>query len=559
MRILPGIVGIALAALAMGIDLRYVTFFLFALLLPLAMYFMAPRLRELVGRKKEETWYKVLEIEVKNSRGEEAARELAKLISERSQKASARIALLSVLEGGMKRSFVILVSSDREALSVETEVMKTLMSSLVDGIRVVEISDDNLRALASWIHAVGLRSRSPLLISGSSLGGRQPFRERDGTEGFNIGEVLEGSTPRPFALTRSDLESHIGIFGSTGSGKSTTLSVIAEMSWKRLGVPVVLLDWTGEHSALLKSRGVRFRELNPMAGEASVNPLESGGDLEHMVSIMTKALSLSPPQAYLLMRSMEIGRPRSLRELEEAIFSLPEESKWDKEVKRALIRKVSMLTRGSYAAFSSTRGLELSGITVIRLDYMKNIIARKSYALFFLSKLFLERAAGEAPGDSVIVAIDEAHNIFSGEESAFVEQLFAECRKYGIMLMIATQSPSQVPNGVLLNTNTKIVHALRSSRDKSVIGETMSLKREYLEIMDKLGPGEALVQAPSSPEPTLVQILLPEEESNEVHDLRHSEPVDRYADAPLVKSPPYLSSDSRRSRVRSVDLNSEVS
>lgn len=557
LRLFPAAVGIAVAAYVTGvIDGWVIAILIFVTLLPIPLYFAARRLRGIGQMRGEEAWYKVLEIEVRNNKGEEAAGELARLVSERSQKSSVRIAMLSVLEKEMRRSFIILVSSDRGALNIEAEVMKTLVSSLVDGIRAVELNDDSLKPVASWLHALGLRSRGLLLISGESLGERQPFRDR--SEAFSIGEALDESTPRPFTLTRGDLEGHIGIFGSTGSGKSTTLSVIAEMSWKSLGIPVILLDWTGEHSALLKSRGMKFRELNPMVGEASVNPLESSSDIEHTVSVMVKALSLSPPQAYLLMRAIESARPRSLRELEDVVLGLPEESKWDREVKRALLRKISMLTRGSYAAFAETRGIELKGVTLIRLDYMKNVIARKSYVLFFLSKLFLERASGDAPTRSTLIAIDEAHNIFGGEESAFIEQLFAECRKYGIMLMIATQSPSQVPNGVLLNTNTKIVHALRSSRDKSVIAETMSLKREYMDLMDKLGPGEAVVQSPSSPEPTLVQILIPEEESNEIRDVWKREPIDSNPDVPVVELPQRLRKSLPATSASGVDLDSEI-
>jgi DNA helicase HerA-like ATPase len=127
----------------------------------------------------------------------------------------------------------------------------------------------------------------------------------------------------------------------------------------------------------------------------------------------------------------------------------------------------------------------------------------------------MERSSG-VEGPKVLIAIDEAHNIFNGEEAAFIEQLFSESRKYGVILAIATQSPSSIPNGVLLNTNTKIVHALRSARDKSIIAETMSLPRDYVEILDKLGPGEAIVQSPSNPQPLLIQVQLVNELGDEL-------------------------------------------
>jgi DNA helicase HerA-like ATPase len=460
--------------------------------------------------------FRVLEVEVK-SRRDSVASGVAKVISDRASKGGVRYVFLSLLEGDLRRSLILLASHDPGRLEVEAEVLKSILSSLVEDVRVYDVNVPELAPLARWALDAKVHSRGLILISESTMSSRHPFRgnPHGGDPSIYLGEVLDKPYPKPFTLEEVDLEGHIGVFGSTGSGKSTTLSILSERAWSQAGIPVLILDWTGEHSALLKARGAPFKEYNPSRGEASINPLDLSSDLDYLVSVMVKALSLSPPQAYMLLKALEQGRPRNLRELEAAIEVLSEESKWDREVKRALLRKIGMLTRGSYEAFKETRGVALEGINVIRLDYMRNILARRSYALFILAGLFMERSSG-VEGPKVLIAIDEAHNIFNGEEAAFIEQLFSESRKYGIILAIATQSPSSIPNGVLLNTNTKIVHALRSARDKSIIAETMSLPRDYVEILDKLGPGEAIVQSPSNPQPLLIQVQLVNELGDEL-------------------------------------------
>lgn len=457
--------------------------------------------------------FKVLEIEAR-SRRDSIASGLAKVIGDRASRGGVRYVLLTLIDGDLRRSIIVLVSRDQARLSVEAEVLKSIVSSLVEDVRVYEVNIPELAPLAMWALDVKMHSKGLIMVSEATLGSKHPFSNK-GSEKIYLGEVLDKPYPKPFILESVDLEGHIGIFGSTGSGKSTTLSIIAERAWTQAGIPALILDWTGEHSSLLKSRGVPFREYNPLSGEASINPLDISGDVDYLVSVMVKALSLSPPQAYMLMRALEQGKPRNLRELEATIEVLSEESKWDKEVKRALLRKIGMLTRGSYEAFKETRGFTIEGINVIRLDYIRNILARKSFALFILAKMFMERASG-LTGPRLLVAVDEAHNIFSGEEVSFIEQLFSESRKYGIILAVATQSPSTIPNSILLNTNTKIVHALRSARDKSVIAETMSLPRDYIDMLDKLGPGEAVIQSPSNPEPLLVQIQLVNELGDEI-------------------------------------------
>lgn len=480
--------------------------------------------------------FRVLEVEVK-ARKDSVASGIAKVIGDRASRGGIRYVLLSVMEGDLRRTLIILASQDSSRLSVEVEVLKSLLSSLVEDLRVYDVNIPELAPLARWALEARVHSKGLILISESTLSSKHPFRggSSDSSTRVYLGEVLDKPYPKPLTLSGRDLEGHIGVFGSTGSGKSTTLSILAERAWYQARVPVLILDWTGEHSSLLKARGAAFKEYNPAIGEAAVNPLSLSGDIDYLVSVMVKALSLSPPQAYMLLRALEQGKPRNLRELEAVIEVLSEESKWDREVKRALLRKIGMLTRGSYDAFKETRGVPLEGISVIRLDYMRNVLARKSFALFTLAGLFMERASG-VEGPKVMIVLDEAHNVFSGEEVTFIEQLFSESRKYGIILAVATQSPSYIPNSVLLNTNTKIVHALRSARDKNVIAETMSLPRDYTDILDKLGPGEAIVQSPSNPEPLLVQIQLVNEPSDELHQpLVKGKPVDLNTGVPGVK------------------------
>ncbi len=539
LRVLPALASIALTLYVLGV---------ISLLEALALFlvFVAPTLAYIVRAKLPvggfqlhfsnrasggvEASYRVLDVEVRGDKREQAAASLAKFIGERASKGHVRYTVVSIAEGDYKRTLIILTSRDPRKVDVEAEVLKTLLTSMVDGLKLLDIDSPEFQLIVGYFEKLGLSSKSALIVPDKALAEKgqasRNFREDD--KGLYLGEAIDKQYPKNVYLKSGDIEGHIGVFGSTGSGKSTTLSLIAERCWSILGAPVVILDWTGEHSILLRSRSVPFKEYNPASGEASINPLDLNGDLDYLVSVMIKALSLSPPQAYILLKALESSGPSNLRELEEAVESLPDESKWDREVKRALIRKIAMLTRGSYEAFRETRGLHFNGVTVIRLDYIKNVLARKSYALFLLAKMFMERSSGTG-GARVIVVIDEAHNIFGGEEAPFIEQMFSESRKYGIHLVIATQSPANIPNGVLLNTNVKIVHALRSARDKNVISETMSLPRDYVDILDKLGPGEAIVQAPSNPEPLLIQVQLVDEPSDELHDFRvYTHPV--YAD-----------------------------
>ncbi|MFN4046730.1 MAG: helicase HerA domain-containing protein, partial [Acidilobaceae archaeon] len=283
LRVLPALASIALAL--------YVLNFISLLeALALSLVFLAPTLAYVVwaklpaggfhlsfsSRSSEDVgaFYRVLDVEVRGDKREQAAASLAKFIGERASKGHVRYTVVSIVEGDYRRTLVILTSRDPRRVDVEAEVLKTLLSSLVDGLRLSDADSPDFQFIAGYFEKLGLNSKSVLIVPDKALaergqGGRN-FRDDD--RGLYLGEAIDRQYPRNFYLKSGDVEGHIGVFGSTGSGKSTTLSLIAERSWRTLGAPVVILDWTGEHSMLLRSRGAPFKEYNPAGGEASINP-----------------------------------------------------------------------------------------------------------------------------------------------------------------------------------------------------------------------------------------------------------------------------------------------
>ncbi|MEM4677691.1 MAG: ATP-binding protein [Acidilobaceae archaeon] len=485
-------------------------FALWVLVIALALFFAVFRAKSLIGdflTKASRLGYtqggfeescRALALDFKGRKTEEASRELSKIIGERARRTTAKYALVTGLSGTLSAT-VLAVLGDPDVVGQEHLVLKKLLPSAIPGLKVIDDSEV-CASLAEAFRKLSLNFVTPLVYSPLSF---SPCL--NGESSIVFGELLDFAGGE-FRLSKDDLSKHVAVFGSTGTGKSTTLSRLAVVA-KELGFSVLILDWTGEYSNLLTSVGANFDVLSPMKGQASLNPLEVVEDEETFVNIMSKALGLSGPQSYLLVKAVEGARPRNLKELEVKIEELLEESRWDREVKRALLRKVALLTRGSYTAFSKTSLPELTGIKVVRLNDIRGWIARRSYALFMLATLFFERER-RSIADSSLVVVDEAHNVLSGEEQPFVEQLFAEARKYGLSLAVASQSPSSIPNGVLLNANTKIVHALKSARDKAVIADSMSLSQDYLEVLDKLEPGVALVQSPSCSRVVLVRVKL---------------------------------------------------
>ncbi len=444
---------------------------------------------------------RIFEIQYRPNGVEEAGR-LVDLVRERAMASRVRYTMVSILEGGYSRSLVILSSRSSRDLVVEGEVFKTIAVSLLDGVRLREMDPEgDLGVLASATSSIPLVRGETILMppphlrTGATLGGGDLY----------LGEALDTGIPRKLYLKVSDVKGHIGVFGSTGSGKSTTMSVLASRV-SGLGFRVVILDWTGEYKGLLEGIGTSYRMLDPVKGEAGINPLallDSDEGVDVVVDILSKALGLSQPQEYMLQRILESSRPRSVEELVAVAEAYPEESKWDREVKRGLLRRLGVMVRGSGSSVFTGEGTPwlAEGITVVRCDRIRNTSLRSIYILSLLAYIYYTGPPGET-----LVFIDEAHNVFTQSWGGFPQQLIAESRKYGLYLALATQSPGEISNSVILNTNTKIVHSLKSGRDKAVISQALGLSQEEESMLDKLKPGEALISAPSLEKPVLARI-----------------------------------------------------
>jgi len=450
---------------------------------------------------------KALEVEVGGSAEERAqgARQIEEVLKQRAKAGKVRYLVLSALQGGFSRT-IVGVGGDPKDVGVEFEVVKTLMAMNLKNLRLRDVDAGTLEVVSRVLSAVVPSSRAEPLFITPETG--LVTVERPG--GIYLGTAYEGAYPKPTYLTEDDVKGHVAIFGSTGTGKTTTLTLLA-LRASSAGFRVIAFDWAGEVQKALNRLGVD-RELLVIdpTRDGGVNPFAEEGLAnrpELLVDMLSDALDLTQPQAYLLLRVIEDrGLPSDFNELERAVEAYPEEARWDRDVKRGLLRKIAVLTSGeSRRLFSGSVSLDEveSHDKVVAIDRIESPSVRRAYSLVLLSALFTKRDRAEP----LLVAIDEAHNLM-GNENDIVGRIMAEARKYRLHVALATQSPSSIPNSVLLNANTKIVHALRSSRDKEIISQSMNLHYALLEELDKLGPGEAIVQSPSLSRPVLVKVEL---------------------------------------------------
>lgn len=118
----------------------------------------------------------------------------------------------------------------------------------------------------------------------------------------------------------------------------------------------------------------------------------------------------------------------------------------------------------------------------------------------------------------ILVVLDEAHQFLNkdiGDEgnktSLDAFGLIAkEGRKYGLTTVLATQRPRDIPEDVLSQMGTFIVHRLINERDRVVVEKACGhLDGSAAAFLPTLGQGEAILVGVDFPMPTPVKIIKP--------------------------------------------------
>lgn len=119
----------------------------------------------------------------------------------------------------------------------------------------------------------------------------------------------------------------------------------------------------------------------------------------------------------------------------------------------------------------------------------------------------------------LLILVDEAHQFLNkrltnpdGEYPLDAFNLIAkEGRKYALSIGLATQRPRDIPEGVLSQMGTLIIHRLINDRDRAVIERASGeMDHASLAALPTLGPGQAVILGSDFPIPLRVVVEPPE-------------------------------------------------
>lgn len=448
--------------------------------------------------------------------------ELMKFIYNRSKENNEIIfATLSYARKGVYDGYIVIISKDKYIIHREEEIITGFIKSMFNYIDAQPIKPFSAEiTIPIPLKRIFFRRQTSIIFMNQYFlescikypSQRMIYNVYD-TSLNNIiplGRPINSDYTGLVGISANTLLQHTVVLGATGSGKSTTTAtLINNMKSKGLlneKYRVIIIDWHGEYKNLIKE----YKPIIPST-HLNINPLSNTNKtVIDVIDVFEEVFELTEPQSYLLYKIIKGNKSiNSIDALLESIEYLREDSNWMKEVKLALLRKLSILAREKNLFRRNTNISSIINYSgkpiIVDVSTIRSILVRKTYTLFLL-KSILEQQVGSNIYN-IIIVVEEAHNIFPRKDvSRFLSKFVAEVRKFSIGVIAVTQSPSNIFEGLMVNSATKIIHSIRSSQDIDVIKKITKIPYEYEKILPVLNPGEAILYTLDYKLPILISV-----------------------------------------------------
>ncbi len=327
--------------------------------------------------------------------------------------------------------------------------------------------------------------------------------EKKDDDGLYIGETV-GGIKTQVILKREAIQRHLFIGGTTGSGKSYAMGVVAEEIIKHK-VPVIFIDTQDEYSTFVDKQGGKVVE----PGEDFTIRISSLTESE-FIDLLPDAMKQSAAQCDVAAKAFGDLQADFLRQgiaqftLENILDKIPDIAKSlsakkgdEKRLEDAVKRRISTLK--SYKIFGS--GYDVADWEKLMYPCIaincKKLTSRQlqSIATAVLRELQSLRLRGLIP--PYVAVIDEAHLFVPQGESSPCKQIIREGvrigRHHGICMVLMTQSPVDIDKSVIRQCNTRLVFALEADQLDAIKGVKADASEEMLRALPKMPRGTCLL------------------------------------------------------------------
>jgi hypothetical protein len=329
---------------------------------------------------------------------------------------------------------------------------------------------------------------------------------------IEIGTVYPTDDIRGALYVDPMLSKHFAVLGSTGTGKSTSVSLILHrISQLSPEGHIVMIDPHGEYSAAFKDCGEIFNVDNLQLPYWLMNFEEhcevllttDGGERQRDADILAKCLlaartkgkmseqfgkvTVDSPIPYLL-TDLNTIIVNEMGKLDRAGDTLPyarlknklDELKADPRYNFMFSGMMVTDTMGAFVAKLFRMPANGRPISIVDVSGVPSDIT--SVVVSVLARMVFDYAiwSRTEPQRPILLVCEEAHRYVPKDENGgaqavrkILERIAKEGRKYGVSLGLITQRPSDLAEGVLSQCGTIISMRLNNERDQACVRAAM--------------------------------------------------------------------------------------
>jgi hypothetical protein len=371
---------------------------------------------------------------------------------------------------------------------------------------------ENMMDILIAKHVPGLKTENILL----------PPPERNLLEGeYPIGQaVYSGNSLGVFGVREKEWIRHCGIFGKTGSGK-TTLSIRILQELCNQKKPFLIFDYKRNYRDLLKHPEFQDEDILVFTvGRNDVAPFhfnpKQGPDgveeyvwIKNLSAIIEKVYLLGPGANDVFMESAGLG---TFKEMHEKVLRQKKKARellWWASVKRTL-NAINYPGLGEMVNCPRAYPIPelLNKKVILELDGLSG--TDQAFVIGSLL-LWIYHYRMRQPEREVLkhfIIIEEAHHLFlkTRQEEDIADIIMREIRELGEAIIIIDQHPSKMSVSALGNLSTKFALTLSLNQDVMAISNAMLLDRTEQRYLSMLTVGQCICRSDRFPKPVLLSI-----------------------------------------------------
>jgi hypothetical protein len=365
----------------------------------------------------------------------------------------------------------------------------------------------------------------------------------------------------PVGFAGRAMPNHIGIFATTGMGKSNLMKDLALSCMRLRRYGFLILDPHGEYydGGETSKKGLRhaaFKDALEVFSSRRLdgpsNPLRiSATEIE--IDDLANLYEFTPAQLECLQAAQWFYGPSYLLELHAKDAQAVSQDLKERfhegtinVIKRRLenIFRFELITKDKQFSITNQVISCLHSGKVVLVDTSNMFEAEELLVSTVLARAIFERNkslySDKAQFDSlppILIALEEAQRVLSQAKGTIFAQIAREGRKFKVGLCAVSQQPKLINEEIISQFNTLFILGLADKRDRDILRNSAKQDISMLDNeIQMLMPGEALIASPFTPFAVPVKIHLYEDFLEEINALARDEEA---------KAPKRVRTDSR--------------